>query len=581
MVGQARLGAAEVLHREGNAAERAAGERRVLGALEGPLEGGVDEGAEDGIARLVAADSGLDELRGRELAARHQLRLRGGVEIQEGVGHVAPRCCAAGRRRSTVPKPAGLCAGLAFGPGPGSNSAVRFDGAIDRLGPRSLRAMLRRLGEPPIRFELFGEHTIGGGAAPLATVRVRDRGALARLLLDPDFQFGELYVAGRIEVEGDLIGALRLAFSVARPAGFAGRALDALRSRLPHDRGSASHSAHHHYDVGNEFYQLWLDQRMVYTCGYFPSPEDGLEEAQLAKLDHVCRKLALQPGERVIEAGCGWGALALHMARYYGVRVRAFNVAEAQLRLARELAEKEGLADRVEFVLDDYRSIRGRCDAFVSVGMLEHVGRECYRELGAVVGRVLEPGGRGLIHSIGRSRAQRLSRWTERRVFPGAYPPTLREMMEIFEPNGLAVLDVENLRRHYALTVRHWLRALRGRAPAHRRAGRPGARAHLRALSGGHRRELRGLDDRALPAGVHADRQRCDSLDARPRLHGRARAFRRQRLGGRRRWTAVTSSSSAAAPRARPAPSPSGAAASTWWWPTVASSLATRPAPAG
>ena len=167
--------------------------------------------------------------------------------------------------------------------------------------------MLRRLGEPPIRFELFGEHTIGGGAAPLATVRVRDRGALARLLLDPDFQFGELYVAGRIEVEGDLIGALRLAFSVARPAGLAGRALDALRSRLPHDRGSASHSAHHHYDAGNDFYQLWLDQRMVYTCGYFPSPEDGLEEAQLAKLDHVCRKLALQPGERVIEAGCGLG----------------------------------------------------------------------------------------------------------------------------------------------------------------------------------------------------------------------------------------------------------------------------------
>ena len=332
-----------------------------------------------------------------------------------------------------------------------------FDGAIDRLGPRALRALLRRLGEPPIRFELFGEHCIGGGAAPLATLRVHDRGALVRLLLDPDFQFGELYVAGRIEVEGDLVGALRLAFSVARPAGFAGRAFDALRRRLPHDRVSAANSAQHHYEAGNEFYQLWLDQRMVYTCAYFPSPEDGLEEAQLAKLDHVCRKLALQPGERVIEAGCGWGALALHMARYYGVRVRAFNVAGAQLDFARELADKEGLAGRVEFVHDDYRNIRGRCDAFVSVGMLEHVGRECYRELGAVIGRVLEPGGRGLIHSIGRAREQRLSRWTERRVFPGAHPPTLREMAEIFEPNALAVLDVENLRRHYALTVRHWL----------------------------------------------------------------------------------------------------------------------------
>jgi cyclopropane-fatty-acyl-phospholipid synthase len=334
---------------------------------------------------------------------------------------------------------------------------VRLDRAIDRLAPGALRAMLRRLGDPPIRFDLFGEHLVGGGEAPVATVRIADRGALVRLLLDPDFQFGELYVAGRIEVDGDLVGALRLAFKVPRAAGFAGRTLDAIRRRLPHDRRRAARNAHHHYDVGNEFYQLWLDQRMVYTCAYFPSALDGLEEAQLAKLDHVCRKLALQPGERVIEAGCGWGALALHMARYYGVRVRAFNVAEAQLDLARELAEKEGLADRVEFVLDDYRSIRGRCDAFVSVGMLEHVGRECYPELGALIGRVLEPGGRGLIHSIGRSRLQPLSRWTERRVFPGAHPPTLREMADVFEPAGLVVLDVENLRRHYALTVRHWL----------------------------------------------------------------------------------------------------------------------------
>jgi cyclopropane-fatty-acyl-phospholipid synthase len=332
------------------------------------------------------------------------------------------------------------------------------DRAIDRVGPAALRALLRRLGGPPVRFVLPGGRVLEPPGPPLATVRVADRGALAALLLDPDFQFGELYTAGRLAVEGDLVALLRLAFSRAEPAGAVGRALDALRRRLPHDRGTARGSAQHHYDVGNEFYRLWLDERMVYTCAYFPSPEDGLEEAQLAKLDHVCRKLALRPGEQVVEAGCGWGALALHMARYYGVRVRAYNVSAAQVAHARELAEKEGLADRVEFVLDDYRNARGPCDAFVSVGMLEHVGRECYRELGCTIERVLAPGGRGLLHSIGRSRAQRLNRWTERRVFPGAHPPTLREMMEVFEPNGLAVLDVENLRRHYALTARHWLR---------------------------------------------------------------------------------------------------------------------------
>ena len=124
-----------------------------------------------------------------------------------------------------------------------------------------------------------------------------------------------------------------------------------------------------------------------------------------------------------VEAGSGWGALALHMARYYGVRVRAFNVSAAQVEHARELAEKEGLAHRVEFVLDDYRNAQGPCDAFVSVGMLEHVGRECYRDLGRTIERALARGGRGLIHNIGRSRPQRLNRWTERRVLPGAQPP--------------------------------------------------------------------------------------------------------------------------------------------------------------
>jgi cyclopropane-fatty-acyl-phospholipid synthase len=261
------------------------------------------------------------------------------------------------------------------------------------------------------------------------------------------------------------VGALRLAFSAPRPAGRAARLRGALRRLRPHDRTTAKGSAQHHYDVGNEFYRLWLDERMVYTCAYFPSPADGLEEAQLAKLEHVCRKLALRRDELVFEAGAGWGALALHMARYHGVRVRAWNVSREQVAFARERAEKEGLAGRVEFVEDDYRNVHGRCDAFVSVGMLEHVGPECYRTLGGVIGRVLARDGRGLIHSIGRPRGQRLNRWTEQRVFPGAHPPTLREMMEIFEPNGLAVLDVENLRRHYALTARHLLARFRAARP--------------------------------------------------------------------------------------------------------------------
>jgi cyclopropane-fatty-acyl-phospholipid synthase len=175
-------------------------------------------------------------------------------------------------------------------------------------------------------------------------------------------------------------------------------------------------------------------------------------------MDHVCRKLGLRPGETVVEAGCGWGALALHMARHYGVRVQAWNVSREQIAYARERARSFGLDDRVEFVEGDYREIRERCDAFVSVGMLEHVGRRSYAELGRVIERSLDrAGGRGLLHFIGRDRPGPLNAWIRRRIFPGAYAPTLAEVSRgVLEPARLSIVDVENLRAHYALTLRHW-----------------------------------------------------------------------------------------------------------------------------
>jgi cyclopropane-fatty-acyl-phospholipid synthase len=159
----------------------------------------------------------------------------------------------------------------------------------------------------------------------------------------------------------------------------------------------------------------------------------------------------------VVEAGCGWGGLALFMARHYGVNVRAYNISREQVAYAHQRAENEGFAGQVRYVLDDYRNIEGEYDAFVSVGMLEHVGKNDYQTLGKVVDRCLKPEGRGLIHSIGRNRPAPMNAWIERRIFPGAYPPSLLEMMDIFEPSGLSVLDVENLRLHYALTLEHWL----------------------------------------------------------------------------------------------------------------------------
>jgi cyclopropane-fatty-acyl-phospholipid synthase len=267
-----------------------------------------------------------------------------------------------------------------------------------------------------------------------------------------------LYSCGRIEVEGDLVALIE---SINAAQGMRRGIRSRLRSLVHPPRSNllskSPGNIHHHYDIGNDFYRLWLDQQLLYTCAYFPTPSVGLDQAQTDKMDHVCRKLRLQPGESVVEAGCGWGALALHMAREYGVRVRAYNLSREQVAYARQRARSEELDGRVEFVEADYRAIQGQYDVFVSVGMLEHVGRRHYRDLAAVIDRCIGQQGRGLLHSIGADYSAQLNPWIEHRIFPGAYPPTLSEMMEVLEPAGLSVLDVENLRLHYAKTLEHWL----------------------------------------------------------------------------------------------------------------------------
>jgi cyclopropane-fatty-acyl-phospholipid synthase len=323
---------------------------------------------------------------------------------------------------------------------------------LDALGGSAVSVVLWN-GE-----EIRPSHGPAAGAPP-ARVRLRDRALLRELLRHPVVALGEAHADGRVEVEGDLAATMEAVFRASpeapRWARAAQRALGARRRR--NTRGRARENVHRHYDLGNDFYALWLDERMVYTCAYFERPEASLEAAQLAKLDLVCRKLRLRPGERVVEAGCGWGALAIHMAERFGARVRAFNVSEAQVRFAREQARRRGVADRVEFVLDDYREIAGAWDAFVSVGMLEHVGRAHYDALGRVLARCLPADGRGLLHFIGRTSPMPMNAWIERRIFPGAYIPALTEMLPVLERSGMAVVDVENLRRHYARTLEHWL----------------------------------------------------------------------------------------------------------------------------
>ena len=333
-------------------------------------------------------------------------------------------------------------------------SSLRSAFASTPLDRWALAGIQRPIIKAAIRFVLWDGFELSPAShPPLVTIAIKSRAALFRWLWDPALNFGEAYMSGAVEVSGDLVVLLEEVY----------RALSETRPRpwwlWQRSNGveAARENVHRHYDLGNEFYRLWLDREMVYTCAYYPTRECTLEEAQIAKMDRVCRKLRLKPGERVIEAGCGWGSLALFMAKHYDVFVQAYNISKEQIAFARSRARQEGLDDRVQFIADDYRNLRGKCEVFVSVGMLEHVGLADYPTFGRLIGESLTDDGRGLLHFIGRNKPMPLNPWIRKRIFPGAYPPTLREMFEqVLEPENLSVLDVENLRLHYAKTLEDW-----------------------------------------------------------------------------------------------------------------------------
>ena len=327
---------------------------------------------------------------------------------------------------------------------------------------RNLLSAVRKIAGP-VQVKLALPHKISSGSqqsSETPTIWIANRETLGSLLLNPEVSFGDAYSEGLVEITGDLVSVLQMLFgSASQITDWKSNLFSAwLNCVQPNSLAGSHKNIHHHYDLPTDFYQLWLDDQMVYTCGAFPDRASTLEEAQLAKLDLVCRKLWLQPGETVVEAGCGWGALSLYMAKHYGVRVKAYNISHEQIAFARRIAKEQGLTSNVEFIEEDYRNIRGRFDAFVSVGMLEHVGKEHYDQLGRVLRTAIGDSGRGLLHFIGRNSPRPFSAWIRKRIFPGAYAPPLREAMQILEPSDFSVLDVENLRLHYAKTLEHWLR---------------------------------------------------------------------------------------------------------------------------
>ncbi len=305
----------------------------------------------------------------------------------------------------------------------------------------------------------------GREPGPEVAVRLCDRAIEWRLLWDADLALGEGYMDGRIELERgdvydllDLVGA-NYARARRRGAWALVRRLETLFRRLHQINpvGRARRNVAHHYDLSDELYALFLDSDRQYSCAYFAEPGMDLEAAQLAKKRHIAAKLLLRPGLRVLDIGCGWGGLALELAREFEVEVVGLTLSVEQLEVARARARAEGLEGRVQFLLEDYRRHRGRYDRIVSVGMFEHVGVNHY---GAFFDRVLDllaEDGVMLLHSIGRMGGPgATSHFIRRYIFPGGYIPALSEVLPVVEARGLWLTDLEILRLHYAETLRAW-----------------------------------------------------------------------------------------------------------------------------
>jgi cyclopropane-fatty-acyl-phospholipid synthase len=223
--------------------------------------------------------------------------------------------------------------------------------------------------------------------------------------------------------------------------------------------GRARRNVHHHYDHNADFYRLFLGEDMQYSCAYFPDEDVSLEEAQEAKKRHIAAKLDIRPGHRVLDIGCGFGGTALFLARNYGVHVTGVTLSTEQHKVARERAARFGLSRLVDFRLEDYRRIRERFDRIVSVGMFEHVGRPHYGQFFARLNALLDDDGVALLHTIGRYQAPSpINVWIRQNIFPGAYLPSLSQLAPVLEKEDLWLTDFENLRLHYALTLREWNR---------------------------------------------------------------------------------------------------------------------------
>jgi len=297
------------------------------------------------------------------------------------------------------------------------------------------------------------------------TMRLSDPSLYRKLFFNPELNAGEAYMDGRMTFENSTLRDFLTLFSINRlslgsyPLQKVLRRASISMRRLQQANpvGKAQQNVAHHYDLGNDLYKLFLDEGMQYSCAYFQSDDDTLEQAQRNKMRLLAAKLDLKPGVKILDIGCGWGDLALYLAAMEDVEVLGVTLSKEQHTRANEKAQAAGVADRVTFELRDYRDVTGQFDRIVSVGMFEHVGVHHYGEFFGKINALIHDDSIALIHSIGHmSPPGTASPWMRKYIFPGAYSPALSEVFEAVERNSLWVCDVEFLRLHYAKTLAHW-----------------------------------------------------------------------------------------------------------------------------
>ncbi|NOY54918.1 MAG: class I SAM-dependent methyltransferase [Actinobacteria bacterium] len=344
---------------------------------------------------------------------------------------------------------------------------------------KAIIGILSDRSEHPPAFQLWDGERIGPSDAP-ATVVLRHPGALRALLIPlSDLTAGEAYVYDDVDIEGDIFAVLNFGFELVEGTGDKGMALSILRlaRKLPrqnrrtkvyrprkqgrlHSIRRDREDIRYHYDVGNDFYQQFLDPLMVYSSAAFLDASEPLEVAQRRKLDVICRKLQLQPGQRLLDVGCGWGALVTHAVRNYGVEAVGITLSSRQAAWARDIADRQGLSERITILERDYREIEGAYDAIASVGMFEHVGRVKMRAYFERLRSLLTPGGVLLNHGIGtrdRDRGRMKPTFVSTYVFPDGELLPIEEVIGVAERVGFELRDLESLRTSYALTLRQWV----------------------------------------------------------------------------------------------------------------------------